>query len=704
MGQVLQSVTAGWPGGVNTTIPFDEVENGASPRARNAMLVFTDASHAAVRKRYGITVQNRTAITGSPVILGGAEYRYLASGIFTNFHVLVTDTGRVESISTSGTLTNVATTLTSGTYYPCFAQANNCLFIVNSQDRKKVINLSGTLTLQDFGIAAPGSAPTIAASGIGSFHNGTYEARVTFVNGNTGEESSAGTTSATASPANKAINWTSIPVSADAQVTKRNLYLRNTATMNTFYLAGTVNDNVTTTASTDLLDTALTIEGPSTTSNGRPPSGVRYAAWHRNRMFVADDTTLYYSEDGHPEQFDSQSTKPVNPKDGQRITGVWSLNQDTLLIGKTGSLWALVGNDPNTWSLEIITPDIGVAAPMSFSIADGIARWWSLRGPIEWDQNGPPKPIGQDLVGRTIGETGINFARLDQIVTASYPAGQRTLWAVPESGQTRNTRIIPYNNALRKFESDGWDPLDVAAFSVAADSSGFSHVFIGGYGGQLFKMFDGETDGVFEGTTTGTFVAGAHTISAVTDLTAAFDTTGAGLKERKVTILDSDNRMVGSTRPRITANTATVLTLSSSISGLSLGQTYTYTVGGPAFEFDTHHEAFSMPFTKKRWEFFYLQSEASNGSIELGIDISFDLNTADRRALVYTAPAGAVWGAFLWGAAVWGGLVSALKRLRIAKTGVKAKARIFNYFPDQAFTIYRVGFKAEALGDKGLSS
>jgi hypothetical protein len=318
-------------------------------------------------------------------------------------------------------------------------------------------------------------------------------------------------------------------------------------------------------------------------------------------------------------------------------------------------------------------------------------------------ENSPPRPIGLSMLGQTVGESSINFSRLDQIVSVAYHAGRRTLWSIPETGQTRNTKIIPYNNAVGKFESDSWDPIDAASFSIASDSSGFTHVFIGGYSGQLFKMFDGENDGVEEGTMTGTFTASASSISSITDSGATFDTTGGGLAERKITILDANDRMVGSTRPRITANTGTALTLSSSVAGLTIGDTYTYCVGGPAFEFDTHHEAFNMPFTKKRWEFFYLQSEAASGSTALGIDVSFDLNESDRRALTYTAPAGAVWGIFLWGQAVWGGLVSALKRLRIAKTGVKAKARIFNYYPDQAFILYRVGFKAEALGDKGLS-
>ncbi len=702
MGETLQSVSGGWADGVNTTVPADQVPAGGSPRARNTALVNVAPGVAAVRKRKGLRTMNTTAVTGSAPFIGQTEFRHLASGVFANYHLALTDTGRVEHVSTAGTLTNVSTGLTSGTYYPAFAQANNCCFIVNGQDRKKVTIVSAALVLQDFGITAPSSAPSLADAGSGSFHNGTYEGRVTYLNGNTGEESSAGTTSSTVTLTNNAINWTSIPVSADTQVTARKLYLRNTATMNQFYLAATISDNSTTSTSTDLLDTALIIAGPDTDANNRPPSGVKYVAWHRNRMLVADDEAIYYSRDGHPEAFDAEAIKYVNRKDGQKLTGIWALNEDTLLIGKTHSMYVLRGADPETWVLDILFQDVGVTSHMSLTIVDGVARWWSPSGPVEWDQSGAPVAIGQLHIDATIGESGINYARLSQIQAAPDHARQRVVWAVPESGQTRNTKLLPYSTRLRRWESDGWDPMDTASLGVATDSSGFLQLYLGGYSGQIFRLWDTENDGVPSGTMTGTFVAAATSVSTVTDLTAAFNTTGAGLIERKVTILDANGRMVGSTRPRVTANTATALTLSASVSGLAIGDTYTYTVGGPAYELDTHWEAFGLPFTRKRWEFLYFQSEASISSTVLYIDVAFDLDTNNRRGLTFTSPAGAVWGTFLWGYAVWGGITSALKRLRLAKTGVKARARFFNYYPNQSFTLYRAGFRAEALGDKGL--
>src|SRR3990167_4372173 len=261
MGQPLQELLENWADGVNTSAASDMVPPTASPRGYNSALTLIGAGRAAVTKRRGCSVMNATALTGTPAILGQFMYRRLASGVFTQYHLLIGDSGRFEWMNTSGTLTTIgASTFSSGTYYPDFAVANNLAFIVNGQDAKK---FNGTAA-QTFGIVEPSTAPTLADNGGAGSHNGTYEAKVTFYNSATGHESSAGATSGTVTVTNKKIDWTAIPTSADSQVDSRRLYLRNTATQANFYRVTTISDNSTTTYTSNVADTSLTVIGPDT--------------------------------------------------------------------------------------------------------------------------------------------------------------------------------------------------------------------------------------------------------------------------------------------------------------------------------------------------------------------------------------------------------------------------------------------------------
>lgn len=699
MGKILYHVQDNWAGGVNTAAQPDQVGPITSPRALNTALAFTSVGTAAIGKRRGMSVMNTTPTTGEEAIQGQYEFRLLSGGAFTKYHILIDSTGALYTMDTDGVVTTVdASALGPIGYFPSFATMNNLCFMAIGSAQKK---FNGT-SVQAFGIVEPSTAPTLAVGAAGT-PNGTYESRVTFYNSATGHESSAGPTSGTVTVVSQRITFSSIPVSADTQVTSRKVYLRNTATMANFYLATTISDNVTTTYSHNAADSTLITLGPDTAENDPPPATVKFLAVHRSRMFAADDTALYYSKVSFPESFDPDFTEPVNPNDGQAITGIHAAH-DVLIIFKSSSMYALVGDGPDDWAIRLVDPDIGTTSHRSVVTVEGRTYFWSEQGPMVWDGEGRPTPIGRPLIEATIAPAELNGELLIHVAAAADLAYQRVMFAVPSVGQTKLDLILPYNYRLGVWESEQWDPVNVGSFGVADDDVGRPWVFIGSNAGQVFKWWNADVDGVADGTTTtGTFVATDVTMTSITDTAASFDITGGGLVERKVTFLDPDGRAIGGMRRYVTANTATVLSLSSAINDLVTGYTYTYIIGGPAFELDNAWGYFDLPFHKKRYEFLFVEAITSSDSVVIICDIAFnyDQNPGQSHDLEFVVTStSSVWDSAIWDSSIFADVQNIGVRKRVGKTGKSYRVRLRNYYPNQPMLVTKVGMQAALMTTK----
>lgn len=704
MGEILQDVIDSWQDGVITSAEVDAIPPSASPRAYNSALTSIGTGKAVVAKRGGLTTMNRTPLTGSPAIIGQFAYRERAGTLITQRHLLVSDTGRLDWMDEAGTLSAIsASAFTAGTYFPAFAEHANLCFIVNGQDRQK---LRGT-TLEGFGITRPTVGSMAGAAGAAGSLNGTYELRVTYGNSNTGHESSASdTAAATVTVVSQAINITNVPVSADAQVNRRFIYIRNTATQKYFYRIGTITDNTTTTITVDAVDTSLTLQAPDTQQYDPPPSGVRFVAVHKNRLIVADSAHIYWSALNKPEAFDPRDTDEVNADDGQQITGLLSTPQGALLILKEHSVYGLLGDTPSTWQIVLLSTDVGCIAQRSAVAADDAAYWWAEQGPLAWNYgSSQPLFIGVELLGATISPSAIAFAARAGICAARDPVNHRILFAVPDLGSPRNTRLLPWNTRLQRWESDKWDPMDVASLGEVNDADGQHLVMLGSYAGQVFKFGAATNDGVVEGTTTGTFVASGTSVTTITDVDADFDVVGGGLIERKVTILDEDLNVMtdGAVRPYIVSNDATSITLDDAVSGLTDGATYTYIIGGPDWQFDTQWRDFGRPFNKKRLEFLYLSLHQGGSSLILDLVRNTRASLTSTTGTPFLAGAivgNALWDTAVWDTAFWSDTDVTYRRIRAGRTCVNFAMRLRNPYVDQPLTLLKVAARAEDLGDK----
>lgn len=687
--------TGAWGGGINKAIDPSYLDAKTSPRGLNTALALSRTGTPYIQKRLGMTCRTATALTGSEPILGIYDYYEVSTGTLRRLRTTAT---RIAVEDSAGAYTVLSTALTSSAL-PSFATANSLAFIFNGTDAYKV---RGT-TVENVGITRPTVGTLSGAGGAAGLHNGTYELRVAFKNGNTGHISSASdTASATVVVANKAIDWSNIPVSADSQVTQRLLLVRNTATQAQFYVAGTVSDNVSTTASTSVADANLTTVAPTTTNRNPPVSGIKYAVVYYGRLVLADDEYVYWSPVNNPEAFNPLALDGIDST-GDPITGL-AVQNGVLLVFKDDRTFAVYGDIGSpSHTTEQVDANIGCVAHATIISGGGLTYWFSRQGIARFTGTSVDR-IGMATFGDPT--TTLNMNQIS--VASACPHDERaTLYfAVPDLGQTRATRILPFNYALGVLESEGWDPMDAARLGLSMDANGLVQPVLGSHVGQTFTLWSGHNDGVTSGTSAGgTFTPGTTDVEYIQITDPDGLSLDSNLLERKVTILDADGVIVTPTiRPRIVqVPTASRIQIAPPVA-LPTGQTYTAIIGGPNFQFDTPWRTNADPFLKKRYEYLFLLFKGEDGGTACSINIAFDwdnLNINGKDRTFTSTSSGAAFDSAIWDTDVWDTVVNVERRYRIARVGKAWRARITNAAVNQPFAMLMIAVQpvAETIKD-----
>jgi hypothetical protein len=338
-------------------------------------------------------------------------------------------------------------------------------------------------------------------------------------------------------------------------------------------------------------------------------------------------------------------------------------------------VYVLTGLTPASWRIKPVFQDIGAINARSIKVGNGAIFWWSEKGPVMWDGSQSPARIGELLLG----DISWNKSSPHLIDCVVDTKGELVIWTYPEAGQSRNTRMIAFNYRLSVFVSDKWDPMDTSSTASIEFTDGERYVYFGNYNGQIFRYGVATNDGVPGGTNTGTFVAGASSITSITG--SGFYTTGQGLTERYVSIVDSNRQLVA--RRRITSNTATTLNFSAAT--VTSGATYTYYIGGPAFEWATALEDSDLPFFSKDYASAYVKCERNDAV--MGVDIYTDSsNSTPKRYLSFTATDS--------------NKSTVSKRLTASCVGIEWQLVITQRQPDVDVTIYEIAVRGEQLTDK----
>lgn len=703
-----------WAGGINTAAHADALLVGTSPRGRNSALtnISPNPPRALASKRKGALPGLATPLTSEPAIIGQF---YFKKSDGTKVHVLVCGDGSLRERNSDGTHASISAGLfTAGDeLLPGFAAANDLLFITNGSEEKK---FDGTAASK-FGIAQR-AAPTATAGGAGgTITAGTYDVLLTEYNSATGHEGPISASDDVTITAGQVItvSWTA---PTDTQVTHVRVYVRQRTRGSNYYRAiagatpapdATYGGYTPATTSTVLDITeaqfdAFRLLAPGDTANYPPPTGAKSPTWHKSRMFVHDGANLYWSEFEKPEAFDTTNNKePVNPDDGDQIVALHSA-QDVLLVLKRKSAWALVGDDPASWTLQDISSDMGAVNQQCVK-THGATYWWDAqKGPVKWAGGGTkPVAIGVPEIGPTIDPELLNKDKLHLIVAEvdDAPSAQRLLWAVPDFGKTRNTTIFPYNLMLGVWESDIWNPFDVASMAVAEDENSTPWVWMGGFSGRLFQWWNATNDGV----PVDAVSRGSFTNATTSTVATVLDDDGASpgwvtdeLKELYAYSISADGLDIE--RRRITANTANTFTVSPAW-GATPNEEWDFVIGGIDFQFDTPWLLGDAPFFKKRYEHLMVQVLSPDSNVPVSVDLflNYDLLNVARAnewdlegAVVYDT---AIYDRDRYAAAVLGD-----KRFRISKTGKAWRARIRNVYPDQELTLLKVAMQSVLLTTK----
>lgn len=707
-----QQVFENWPGGVVTTMRADALPPTASPRGRNSLLSFQAGGQAIVTKRPGFEVMNPTPVSGNGAVIGQMEYTHHVAGVVVKTHVLVTNDGKLSQLSgetVSALDAGEPSPFTAGDLYPQFAVFNDLLFITNGTDQFKVNND----TVQELGIVRP-AAPTVADSGVAGTPSGTYDFAISYFNSTTGHESSRSDYNSVAVVGKKInVSWAA---PTDAQVDFVFVHVRKTSLNSEFFrlivgvtpgVDATYGGFAVATTSTvvnvsDAQITALTILSPDTAENEPPPDGLLSFAVHKSRLFALDQNNLYYSKVSLPEAFDPDAFEPVNPQDGQQNVAIGSFFKQ-LVIFKTGSIHILSGEDPNSWILDEYEPKIGCLSASSIRYHRGYLYWWSHLGPVRWDGSNAPELIGQDLIAPAVTREVLNYARADQIVTEVDEHLDTVLFAVPESGEERNTLILPFSAKGSVWHSDGWNPFDVASMTVVRDSLDRPYVVIGNYSGRLYRFGTKYTDGarVDNGGTTqftvsGTLTAGSAT--TVTDSGATFDTTGSGLKDLYLYLVSASGAVQ---RRRIASNTGTTITPVSAWEATP-DMTYGYAIGAAHFEWDTRWELNEAPFHKKRGLKLFSHVLSDSGSARIQVDIfrNYDAYTSIKNFTIAASGVGGIFDVSLFDEAIFGEVEITYSRRRVGKTFQVHRERYSNVETNVQVGLYRSAMSVNLLSEK----
>lgn len=590
-----------WVTGVVTSMKSDALPPTASPRGRNSALLSVGPGAAKVGKRRGgsplvSAAEAMGSVTPAPstqaTIHSLHAYRRLVSGAYTPTLLAAQhETGDLYAVADDGTTTLLdAAAFGVNQTAPGWATFDSTAFGFAGTERVKVVDNAGTLVVQNIGIVRPPATGatafnwTAAVSAVAGVMDGTYELALSFYNELTGVESSRSDETAV-SPTLDQVNlaWATSP---DSQITHVRVHIRKTApsVLNEDFLwvqAGTgfvagkgvpIATAATTLNLTNAEILAFTLSPdtveytpPAKDVDGASLDSLYGAVVHGSRLLCWSRTGVYYSQFDKPEQFDPESFEPVGPGVGGELVACHAVNEDVVAVFKRGALYGIFGNDPNSWSVDLIDPSVGCVAPASIVTVEGKTYWWSALGPVVWDHASAPVQLGFRLLRTTADPDYTNPAAWEGIVAHVDPPRQQVVFWVPEAGSVVNNIGLPFNYQLQAWESDRWDPFDVAAAVSGEDSDGRPYVLLGGYYGRVYRWWDADVDGARTANPDLATVTLSGTVFDVTTttLTAAGTVVfTAALEDHLITVYDADGesltRRITAVSPSGLADTATV--------------------------------------------------------------------------------------------------------------------------------------------------
>lgn len=292
------------------------------------------------------------------------------------------------------------------------------------------------------GIAKPTSSTTLAsAGGGGSTEAGAYIGVVRFVDLDTDNESDPSPVSNTLTIVDGDIRrWTNIPISTDAKVNARRLYLTLPNQTGEYYLVATIADNTTT--SYDEGASLADFGAQASFRNGTPPElQFRAIALWKERSWLSDSVDVYYSEIGLVECFDEDNFIQVYPDDGHQIIVLHEFG-DRLVVGKTNGIHFITGTDRSDFAVSTLSDRHGCIARDSMKSAEGLLFWYSGEN-VYLSDGSTVRAISDPQIRDILDEIPESYKA--NVVAAILPRLGLYLLSVPQDSTGVPTKLLVYN-------------------------------------------------------------------------------------------------------------------------------------------------------------------------------------------------------------------------------------------------------------------
>lgn len=379
--------------------------------------------------RRGMSRWNASSL-GAGAVLGGTRAYFAAANQFLAAHagtIYKGDDG-TKTFASSLTGWNASSSV-------WFWQYLNFVYASNKVDAPQ--KYDGT-SWSAMGIAAPGSAPTLAVGAAGT-PNGTYTCKVAFKTATI--ESNAGPASGSVAVVNQQIDISNIPL-GPAGTTGRVLYFFKSGVSSTYQKAIEVNDNVTTTAT-------LTTDQPSWTTtalstNDPPPTGPWITVLFKNRLWKAGDPNntrrVSFSQIFVPEAWPSGFYVDVPFSFNDEVTALFVLGDLLLIMGHV-ELYFVVGDTPFSFIVRRNFAPRGCPSPWAVTKVENTALYFSRFAVLAFDGAQArilSDPIEPHFTGVFPNIAAVNYDAADKTTLAYYDRLKAVAVSFPTGASTSN--------------------------------------------------------------------------------------------------------------------------------------------------------------------------------------------------------------------------------------------------------------------------
>jgi hypothetical protein len=411
----------------------------------------------------------------------------------TSLQLLFTD-GSIQTLTLPTGVTVLSGTRLRG------AVMNRNVVIVNCTTRPVWLDADGLL--YPLSLAPPSHVVFLAAGAAGSL-TGTFKVKVAFAVkdavGNILMETTLGPESAEVSVTNQFIDVTNIPIAGDSAVNCRRVYRTSDGPGTEYFPWFDLDDNSTTTYSSDTSDEALgTLPAPDDLGSA-PPRLTNITEW-KGRLWAVDPADLdaiRFTADGKHYGWPTTNRLVVRPI-GRDPFGVTAFlpRRDELGVAKRNIIWKVAGSNEDDFRMvKLVEGQAGQqisVAPDSANIVLDVARWLGSDGVYEWTAEGVRSITDEDTRPWFTTDTYFNRAQFPNAVARYEPRKHAYELLLAAAGGTTLNRWISYDIDARKW----WGPHKTDAFTptcagAVLDSNSLLQGALGGSDGYLYVVTPG---------------------------------------------------------------------------------------------------------------------------------------------------------------------------------------------------------------------